>query len=134
MKKITQFLIVFLVALTLTSCKKAPGGPYIIPVAGYVITAVLFVMAYMSSKSNSDQQTPNGIKDNTGNVPFYKTWPFYWGAGLLVLSIIANLVVYSNYRLYDPKKHGVGKEAPKDNRESAEEQARKADSVYNLKK
>lgn len=133
MKKITQFLIVFLVALTLTSCQKAPGGPYIIPIIGYLITAVLLVLAYKSSKSGSTQQTQYGIKE-TGNVPFYKTWLFYWGAGLLVLSIIANLVVYSNYRIYDPKKHGVGKEAPNDNRESAEEQARKADSIYNLGK
>lgn len=130
----------FLVAMTamacilLTGCQKAPGGPYFIPVFGYVLAAILFGMAYFSSKSNSDQQTPSGIKDNTGNVPFYKTWPFYWGAGLLALTIIANLVIYSNYRVYDPKKHGVGKEAPKDNRESAEEQERKADSIYNLPK
>jgi hypothetical protein len=132
--KLLSFIFICLTSIFLTGCAKAPGGPYIIPIIGYLITAGLLVMAYLSSKSNSDQQTPNGIKDNTGNVPFYKTWPFYWAAGLLVLTIIANLVIYSNYRLYDPKKHGVGKEAPKDNRESAEEQARKADSIYNLKK
>lgn len=135
MKKFTQFLIVFLVALTLTSCKKAPGGPYIIPIIGYVITAVLLVAVYFSSKSNSNQQTPNGIKDNTGNVPFYKMGRFYWACGVIVLTIISHVAIYNDYRPWDAKKDDPYpvKPAP-DGKESAEELGRLADSVYNLKK
>ena len=135
MKKFTQFLIVFLVAITLTSCQKAPGGPYIIPIVGYLITAGLLVAVYFSSKSNSDQQTPVGIKDNTGNVPFYKMGRFYWACGVFVLTIIAHIAIYNDYRPWDPKKDDPYPEKPApDGRESAEDQARKADSVYNLNK
>lgn len=135
MKKFKILSIVALVALTLTSCKSAPGGPYIIPIIGYLLTAILLGMVYFSSKSNSNQQTPGGIKDNTGNVPFYKMGRFYWACGLLVLTIIANLAIYNDYRPWDAKKDDPYpvKPAP-DGKESAEELGRLADSVYNLKK
>lgn len=132
--KFLSFILVLVTSIFLTGCKSAPGGPYVIPVALYVIAAICFVASYFSSKSKSTQQVSGvGIVEG-GNVPYLQTWPWKFGLGFLICAIGSNIWIYSDYRLYDPKKHGVGKEAPKDNRESAEDQARKADSVYNLKK
>jgi hypothetical protein len=133
MKKLS-IILVLVTSIFLTGCKSAPGGPYAIPVALYVIAAICFAASYFSSKSKSTQQVSGvGIVEG-GNVKYFQTWPWKYGVGILAFAILSNIWIYGDYRLYDPKKHGVGKEAPKDNRESAEDLVKKADSVYNLKK
>jgi len=135
MKKITQFLIVFLVALTLTSCAKQEinNGLYFIislPLLGFAIGAGL--KAWKGYNSGYTQQTTGGIVSGEKKVVPWG-WVFFCGL-LLFASIGSAKWIYEENRNYDPKKDGIPKEAPKDNRESAEEQARKADSVHNLKK
>lgn len=135
MKKITQFLIVFLVALTLTSCAKQEinNGLYVFPFIGLVLAARKFNNVRKAYKqAQSTQQSPNGIINSK-----HKTIPkgeLGYGVIFLLASIGMAYWIYEENRNYDPKKDGIPKEAPKDNRESAEEQARKADSVHNLKK
>jgi putative exporter of polyketide antibiotics len=59
-------------------------------------TAICFVAAYISSKSNSTTQTNKGFGptvDNTGNVPITKLGLFWFGVALAVATIVIIYVV-----------------------------------------
>ena len=65
------------------------GGLWIIPVGLFVAAIYSAVRGYRSSKSNSTQQLPGGgYKDNTGNVPFYKTGGGVFSIILFVVGVI----------------------------------------------
>lgn len=65
------------------------GGLWLIPLLTLTGTAIFGYKGYKASKSNSTQQTPSGTKDNTGNVPFYKT-----GFGILsILCFLATIAI-----------------------------------------
>lgn len=134
MKKFTQFLIVFLVAITLTSCTKQEINKalYIIPAIFLGLAIYLLYKVWEGYNSGSVQQTKTGIV--YGKEKVISWGRVAWAALLLLCTAGSAYWIYEENRNYDPKKDGVPKEAPKDNRESAEEQARKADSVYKLNK
>lgn len=53
---------------------------------------------YLSSKSNSTTQLPDGtIVDNTGNVPMVKTPQFWIGVALVVIGIVVIFIQRSDY-------------------------------------
>lgn len=136
MKKFTQFLIVFLVALTLTSCAKQEinKGLYIFPVIGLVLAARKFNNVRKGYKQGeSTQQTNGGIA--TTKKKSIAVGELVYGIIFLLASIGMAYWVYEENRVYDPKRDKPYPEKPApDGRESAEELARKADSTYNLKK
>ena len=127
-----NLFFILLLSVVFASCNG--GGllalPFLIAVAGVYFLGV----AYRKSKSGSDQQTPGGIVDSEKNVAIYKIGQFYYGCALLIAALFIAIAINNDYRPYDPKKDGVPKEAPKDNKMSAEEQQRIADSILNLKK
>ena len=131
-----KYLFVFLFcALALTSCKnEVPGAPYIIPVILIAAAGYFGIVAYKKSKSPSEQQTPGGYKTYKEPVKFWKIGQFWFAVILLLASFGSYKWMKSEYRFYDPKKDAPMpvKPAP-DGRESAEDQAQKADSLYNLK-
>lgn len=136
MKKFIQFLIVFLVALTLSSCSKQEinKGLYIFPVIGLILAARKFNNVRKGYKQGeSIQPTPEGMV--TSNKKSIAIGELVYGIIFLLASIGMAYWVYEENRVYDPKrdKHYPEKPAP-DGRESAGDQARKADSVYNLNK
>lgn len=131
MKNITILLFVAISSCTLTGCNDINQGLYIIP---GVLLFLALVSAYKAVKgynSGSSQQTKQGIVYSdkktvpVGQVVFFCMF--------LLASIGSALWIHSENRPYDPKKDGIPKEAPKDNRESAEEQARIADSVFKIR-
>jgi hypothetical protein len=64
------------------------GGLWIIPVGLFLAAAYSAYRGYLSSKSNSVQQLPGGgYKENTGNVPFYKT-----GGGVFCIGFTLALI------------------------------------------
>lgn len=136
MKKLTSFLIVFLVALTLTSCTKQEvnkGLYFIISVpllAGAIVSGFKALKSY---NSGSTQQVPGArISSDKKAIP----WGLLFFTAFLFLASIGSAKwIYEENRNYDPKRDKPYPEKPApDGKESAEDQARKADSVYNLTK
>jgi len=134
MKKFTQFLIVFLVALTLTSCAKQEINKalYIIPAIFLGLAIYLLYKVWEGYNSGSVQQTKTGIVYGKEKVI---SWSRVAWAALLILATIGSAAwIYEENRNYDPKRDDPYPEKPApDGRESAEDQARKADTVYKLK-
>lgn len=134
MKKLS-IILVLVTSIFLTGCTDQPinKGLYVISIvllaaAGYCVYAVI-----KGYNTKTTQQTPQGIKEgSSGVIP----WGYLFGlVFLLFCSIGSAKWIYEENRNYDPKKDKPYPEKPApDGKESAEEMARKADSVYNLKK
>jgi hypothetical protein len=69
------------------------GGVWILPWLTGIGSIVCYVLAYLSSKSNSTTQTKHGTIDNTGNVPITQIGWFWFGVALTVATIIIVYVV-----------------------------------------
>jgi len=67
-------------------------GLFIVPLLPFIGFCIFMYQAYKASKSNSttDMGT-HGIKDNTGNVPIYKTGYFVLAIGCLLGAIGATI-------------------------------------------
>lgn len=136
MKKFNQLLIVSLVALTLTSCAKQEvnNGLYIFSVILLGLSVKKFLNVRKAWKQGeSTQQTPSGITlDKIKKLPVGE---LVYGIAFLLAAIAISLMIYSENRNYDPKRDDPYPATPApDGREAAEDQAAKADSVYNMKK
>lgn len=135
--KFLSFILVSLTAIFLTSCTKLEqnNGLRVFLVGGFAIAAaVCLYKVWEGYNSGTTQQKPEGIEETkTGKeIP---VGLLVWAAVLILAAIGSNAWVVAENRKYDPKKDDPYPTSPApDGRESAEDQAAKADSVYNLKK
>lgn len=134
-KNFIFFIIVSITCLLLPSCTKQEvnNGLYgIISLPLFAAFVYFFLQAKKGYNSGYTQQTKNGIVSGESKViPWGR---LFFAIVFLLASIGSAKWIYEENRNYDPKKDGIPKEAPNDNRESAEDQAAKADSVYRLNK
>lgn len=87
--------------ILLASCGKHRDGTSVwaeglwLVVALPLIGAVIFLISgYRSSKSGAEQQLPGkGMTDVPGNVSFFKTWQFKFGAALLIATAVIIFLV-----------------------------------------
>lgn len=98
MKKVILFS---LVSILLMSCGHYAdgtsvwsGGLFIIPWLTGIGSAIFFVIAFLKSKSGSEQQLPGGgYIQSKENVPIYKIGQFYFACALLVATVVIILMV-----------------------------------------
>lgn len=134
--KFLSIILVLLTSIFLTGCTKQEVnnglyGVISLPLfAGFVIFLLQAKKAY---DSGSTQQTKTGIVSSDKKaIPWGK---LFFAILFLLGSLGSAKWIYEENRNYDPAKDKPYPEKPTpDGRESAEDQAKKADSVYNLKK
>lgn len=105
MKKLLFFLIACVALMSCGHFHDEPtksvwaGGLWVLPWLTAIGSVIFFVLAYLSSKSNSTTQRNTGsagayVEDNTGNVPIYKLGFFWFGVILAVATII--IIIWVN--------------------------------------
>lgn len=74
------------------------GGLWFIPFVLLLASAWSFYRAYQSHNSNSTTNTDTGVKNNTGNVEYWKIGSFWFGVALLVAAIVSFVMIVSDYK------------------------------------
>ena len=97
MKKLILFS---LLTVLLMSCGKFSDGTsvwqdglIIIPLLTGLGSLIFFYIAWLKSKSGSEQQTPTGYKYSDKNVPLYKIGQFWYSVALAVATIVIIIMV-----------------------------------------
>lgn len=72
------------------------GGLWIIPLITFFGGIYSFYRAYRQHNSNSTQSTKDGIKDNTGNVPYTQIGAFWYGVGLVLSTIVIVILMVND--------------------------------------
>lgn len=76
------------------------GIIWVFPFICYGAAIYLFMQAYKASKSGSVTGGGGGFPrvESDQNVSMFKTWPFYWGVGLVIVGTVILIMIATDYK------------------------------------